>query len=323
VAGVIRAVEQTEDAMRRLIILLIVAAMLAAPSPAAPPSTQSIVDHARSAFASGDYAGCLRAVSRLLGSNAAPPGTVERYDLLLLRGECLLALRQQAAAAEVFEAAANVLNDRGDLKQTAAAKALAVLVRASPGLKYGSKTTSPGGIDIVDPATRKDAINALRADRRAALAPDIEKALLDNSVIPTQELLPALWELYALEYVATGDVAETMADLVQLGQHARNLTAAEFARVLARLKHLRDLSREPALSDGPRQMISYRGLNSHDSSELQELANYLVKIQAALGHARRVSRLIGSIDEEEKWNALLADCAAARDIAEQAYAWRY
>ena len=114
-----------------------------------------------------------------------------------------------------------------------------------------------------------------------------------------------------------------MADLVQLGEHARSLTAKELARVVSRLTYLRDLSREVTLSEGPRQSISYRGLNSHERSELQELADYLVKIQAALGHARRVSRLIGSPGEEEKWNALLADCATARDIAEEAYARRY
>jgi hypothetical protein len=308
--------------MRNLIILLIVLTVAAAQSPAAQ-STQQSTGEAQACFASGDYSGCLRTVSRLLAGNAAPPGTVERYELLLLRGECLLALRQQVAAAEVFDAAANVLGEPRDLKQVAAAKALAVLIRASSNLKYKSRTTDSDGIDIADPMTRKNAINVLRADRRAALAPDIDKALHDNSVIPTQELLPALWELYALEYVATGDVAETMADLVQLGEHARGLTAKELARVVARLVYLRDLAREVALSEGARQLISYRGLNSHERRELHELADYLVKIQAALGHARRVSRLIGSTDEEQRWNALLADCAAARDIAEEAYPRRY
>ena len=318
--------------MKTSILLVILATVLATQCPAAQsPPTQSppalppqqSIDDARSSFASGDYAGCLRAVSRLLSSNVAPARTAERYDLLLLRADSLLAMRQQSAAAEAYEAAANVLNEPRDLKQIAAAKAMAVLVRASPGLRYKSKTTDPGGIDIVDPATRKDAINALRADRRAALAPKMDKALNDNSVVPTEELLPVLWELYSLEYVATGDTRQTMADLVQLGEHARSLTAGELGRVGERLHYLRDLSQEPELSDGPHQWVSYRGLNSNERGELQELADYLTKIQAGLARARRVSRLIGSTAEEEKWNILLGDCAADCDVAEQAFARRY
>ena len=181
--------------MRTPIVLQIAATVLATQCPAAQlpatPPPQERIDEARAVFASGDYAGCLAAVARLLASNAAPPGTVARYDVVLLRGECLLALVQQAAAADVFDAAANVLSEPRDLKQVAAAKALAALVRASPGLKYKSKTSAHGWIDIADPATRTDAINALRADRRAALAPDINKALNHDSVVPTRELLPA------------------------------------------------------------------------------------------------------------------------------------
>src|SRR5690242_15062972 len=79
----------------RLPLMLVACVMVWTPRPAtaAPPPQVSVGD-AQSDFASGEYASSLRKISTLLGSNSIKPGSVERYDLLMLRGECMLRMKQ-------------------------------------------------------------------------------------------------------------------------------------------------------------------------------------------------------------------------------------
>ena len=51
------------------------------------------------------------------------------------------------------------------------------------------------------------------------------------------------------------------------------------------------------------------------------MADYLIKIQRTIENARRIARALGSTGEN--WDGLLADCAVARDVAQQAYDRRY
>src|SRR5688500_5916020 len=148
--------------MRAFVISLLAAVLLAAVTPAAAQSAPQGFEDAQGDYASGDYAACLRKVAARLNSNAVKRDSPERYDLLMLRGECLLRLKQRAPAAEAFEKASAVTKGRGDLPRTANATALAALVRASPDLKYTPKTRSGGSaIDVADPETRKEAMAAL------------------------------------------------------------------------------------------------------------------------------------------------------------------
>ena len=148
--------------------------------------------------------------------------STERYDLLMLKGECLLKLKQRTAAADAFEAAAAAMKSRRDLPRAASATALAALVKASPDLKYKSKQAGDGhGIDITDEARRPAAMAALYDDLDARIAPGIDKAVQDRSLVSTQKLLRDLWELYTVEYAAKGESASTSTKLKELGGHAQ------------------------------------------------------------------------------------------------------
>jgi hypothetical protein len=306
--------------MRALLIALCAAACLVAVSQAAaqtpPPKT---LEDAQSAFDSGDYKGCLRQVASLLSSNAVKRDSPERCDLLLLRGECLLRLKQRAPAAEAFDKAAAVTKGRGDLPRTAHATALAALVKASPDLKYTPKTR-PGdpAIDIVEPATRRDAMQALFEDLQKQLAPDVEKALQDKSLASTQRRLKQFWELYSVEFTAAGAATSTEATIQDLGGHARELIAEELDRVIDRLEHLSDLAGEPVWGE---EVMSYRGLRTAEQNEIRQAASYLMEIQRTVENGRRIARALGRTGEN--WDALLADCAVARDAAQRAYDRRY
>ena len=94
-----------------------------------------VVEEAQRYLEDGNYASCLHKISKqLASSNEARPGTAERYELLMLRGECLLRMRQPAPAGAAYEAAATCMKIRRDIARVATATAMAVLVKASPDL---------------------------------------------------------------------------------------------------------------------------------------------------------------------------------------------
>ena len=283
------------------------------------------IGDAQAAYGSGDYRGCLQKISSLLTTSTIKPASVERYDLLMLRGECMLKLKQAKGAADTFEAASKVLKTQGDVARVANAKAMSVLVKASPGLQYRSNgsTGDAAGIDIVEPDSRKQAMKMLLDDRNRQLMPAINKAIEGTSLVPIQKLLPAVWEIYTLEFAAKGNADQTTATVKKMGQHARDLITSELDRLTSRLTELNNLANEPTISSnrvGP-QTLSYRGLNSNERNELKEMMDYLLNIQQVCENARRINRLLGGTGEA--WDALLADCAEARQVADQAYNRQY
>src|SRR5690349_9206335 len=70
-----------------------------------PPPSQSqplTFAAARADFDKGDYKACLGKISKLLTTGAYKSDSPERYDLLMLRGECLLQLKQRPGAQAAF-----------------------------------------------------------------------------------------------------------------------------------------------------------------------------------------------------------------------------
>ena len=309
--------------MRTRFLVFIAVACLATSSlaaPAAAPATQGPnLEDARAAFASGDYPACLRKTSALLSSKAFKADSPERYDLLMLRGECLLRLKQRGPAAASFEAAANMMKKQRDLARAVDATSLAVLIKASPDLAYRPKAQKDAsGISVLEPETRREAMKALFTDLNAGIAPRLDKSLRDKSLVSTQAVLRDVWELYTVEHAATGGTSSTESALEGLGGHARELIGEELGRLTTRLEQLNDLASEPTWVT---QAITYRGLTTREREELQGIADYLVQVQRTAENARRISRLLGRTGEN--WDGLLADCAEARDVAQQAYDRRY
>jgi hypothetical protein len=305
--------------------LIAVFATLVAPRGLAAPAQQLSVADAQADLNAGDYPGCLRKISTLLASSSMKSDSPERYDLLMLRGECMLNLKQPIAAASAFEAASVVGKNQTDLPKIASAEANSVLIKAARGMQYKPKSASPGdpGIDIVAHEPRKQAMKALFDDRRAELAPSIAAALKNSTLVPLPKLLPAAWDLFVLEFGATGDTVQTTEDLKKLGGHARGLIGTELGRLTSRLEQLNNLANEPTLSGGNfnNASISYRGLNTTERDELSEMAKYLVNIEGVAEKGRRINRMLGGTGDT--WDAILADCAEARDVAQQAYDRRY
>jgi hypothetical protein len=319
--------------MRTFPALLCAAALLAAAASShafaadtatgKPPSAQTLTFAAAHAdFDKGDYKDCLGKISKLLTTGAYKSDSPERYDLLMLRGESLLRLKQRPAAQAAFESATKMMRKQEDVQRAAAATALAVLVKASPTLAYQPKKGGGASVDIIEPASRQKAMGLLMADLRDQVRPEFTKAINDDSLKPTDKLLRPAWDLYSVEMAATGDAALTSEKLTELGAHARKLIGGELARLNRRLDQLEDLASEETWGGG----VGYadggvRGLRTEERNELQQLAKDLVQTEETIHNGRRIAKLLGRTGES--WDALLADCSVARDSAQRAYDRRY
>jgi hypothetical protein len=283
---------------------------------AAGPQVKPTLAAAKADFDAAEYPACLGKISTLISSTRSD--SVERYDLLMLRGECMLRLKNRAPALTAFDAASAVGRRQNDVKRVAASTALSQLVKASPNLVYRSPKAASdegGGIDIIEPASRQKAMGVLLADLSEKIAPQFNKVLSEEkSLASTDAMLKGMWELYSVELAATGDTVATSEKLEALGAHAQKLIAAELDTIKTRLDQLEDLAGEPV---GGYHEATYRGLRTDERNELKQQSDYLMKVQRTVENARRIARLLGRTGE--RWDALLADCAVARDSAQRAY----
>src|SRR3954453_556803 len=159
--------------MRAVFAILCAASLLAAVGPrasaadaaaaqptSAGPQTQQPLTFASAQgdFDKGDYKGCLGKISKLLTTGAYKSDSPERYDLLMLRGESLLRLKQKQPAQAAFEAAMKMMRKQEDVQRAAGATAMVALVKAStPALAYQQKKGGDA-VDIIEPASRLKAM---------------------------------------------------------------------------------------------------------------------------------------------------------------------
>src|SRR5688572_12344043 len=78
---------------------------------AADPGASDAIAESQKAFDTGDYRGAQRVISKALSLAAPEPTPDQRYQLLMLRGECLLRLGERVYAHDAFDAATNATTD--------------------------------------------------------------------------------------------------------------------------------------------------------------------------------------------------------------------
>jgi len=273
---------------------------------------------AQADYAAGEYRVCLQKVATLLTGDAAKAGSAQRYDLFMLRGEALLKMNQAGLAADAFDSASRVVRTQEDLKRTAAARATALLVRASPGLKY---TPAAGGaaIEIIPTESRAKAIEALSKDRLAILRPQVAEGIKSNTIDVLTGLLPAWTDAYALELTAHGTAApESLALGKSVGQHARELLTAELTRLDEQVEHLAALATSPAESATANEALRPRGLSEKDMQDLKGAIGALEKVNSVALEGRRINVRLGG--DPGAWDAILSRASDCEQRAKEALA---
>jgi hypothetical protein len=286
-------------------VLAVAACAFAQPSPA---------DEARIDAAKGDYRGALRKLEKtLFASSELPPP--ERYELLMLKGECQVQLQDRLGAVSAFKAAGKIA---GNVNQLAAAQANAlVLERSSSGKytpRYGAATKDP--IDILPLDSRKQAMTALQAELWSQNKQQVDTALKAKTLPPIEQVFTRVADMYFLETMVNGEPTQTGQVMRDLGKHAYDLMRTEQSGAARRIEQLNQIANSTSVL-GAGWNASRLGLTSPQRDELKQMLPYLVKLRDRAAEYRRLAARMGG--DEAKWDALVADTADAALDCEALY----
>ena len=286
-----------------LLLATLVAPLLAQ---SAPP-----MDEIRAAAASGDYRAALDKVNKALLPSSQEQAV--RYELLMLKGECQLQLKDRIGASSAFKSAAKAAQNASEL---AAAKANALIVDRSTSGKFTPRFgTGAEPIDIMLIDSRKQAMLALQAELWSQNKSQVESALRADKLPPIEQIFPRVADMFFLELFAKGDAPETGKLMKDLGDHAFKLLQTEVSRCSRRVDYLTQLANSAVESRGWDSIK--RGLHSPERDEVKAMLPLLNKIRERATEYRGIASRVGG--NEGRWNALVADAVAALSDAESLY----
>lgn len=290
-----------------IFLLLTVAAV------GAEPARKDVsIDAARIDAARGDHRAALQKVTTLL----APPNEplpADRYELLMLKAECQLQLKDRLGSASTFKSAAKAA---GEPAQLAAARANALIVeRSSMGSYRPAMAVGEAPIDILSPESRKLAMTRLQQDLWSKSKRDLDQAMRADTLPPIERVFTALAEAYCLELATTGDAKQTGPVMRELGTRAFKLMDADVARNARAIDGLTQLANSAQSYDRFGWSASPRGLVPAERNELAGIETYLTKIQTRAREYREAAARLGG--DPQKWDTLLA---AVTDAVAQAEA---
>jgi hypothetical protein len=236
----------------------------------------------------------------------------DRYELLMLKGESHLQLRQAKPAADAFAAAAKETDDQN---HAAIARATQRLVRDAKGMKIQRKSAGKGdrgpqSVDLLDRDKRGEAFSIVYDDARTAAEPTVKVALRARTLPPIAEALELLDGLADLEVATTGGVAANEATRQDLGERASSLIEKELERMEKDVADIRTSAEEivkevysDSLINGGAGNASSatafrRGLSKQDRLDLTEAIQMCKKIiPTAESLAGATSRNLANVDE--------------------------
>ena len=186
-------------------------------------------DDIRAAVRDKKYHEALEGISKLLASGK--PADYDRIEMLMLRAECFLQLKQNTQALDTLEGIRKMTLQSASKKDEAAAVALSTLIRRSPGGKYTPKTgTDKSPIDIMERTSRDTAFHALWADELANYQQTAKTAGAGTSLSAITTAADQMSALENLEMFVTSATTQSTAVGKTLIEGAnRIITSAENA----------------------------------------------------------------------------------------------
>ena len=271
------------------------------------------VDDVRADYDKGDYRAALQKTNKLFASSLQEPLPSDKYQLLMLRGECQLQLKDRLGAATSFKSAAKCA---GDLDQLAAAKASALVIERSSMGKFTPRAGSAkDAIDILPLESRRQAMAALQTELFSKSKADIDAALKATTLPPIEKVFVPLSNMFFLETAAKGNAGDTDKLMRELGQHTYQLMQTEVTRYSRIIEQLNQTANSSASGDdwgGVR-----RGLLSTERNDLKEGAAYLVKLRDRATEYRGIAAKLGG--NEQKWDSLVLEINDTLADAEALY----
>ena len=140
----------------------------------------------------GDYREALKGLLRALDLKGPAAQAYDRVELLMLRAECQLQIKESRACLDSLEAARKEAGVQGKSDGVGAAMAMALLVQRSTAFRYVPKTAAAGPVapkpvDILDRQARPEAYKALFADELAGTRQKVRAAETVRTMPPIME----------------------------------------------------------------------------------------------------------------------------------------
>lgn len=258
----------------------------ARPGAEPPPSVEEI----RHLASEGKHREVLQKLSRVLALKGDAAAAYDRHELLRLKADAHLNMKDTAAAASAFAAAAK---EAPDDAARAEDKAAELVVKRSRNLQFTPRPARKGAkaepIDIADPEKRKAAYAALLEEEKAAAGPMLKSAARAKSLPPIVEGLKRIGDLRMLELAATGADAEAAKLVEDLAEQAHKLmddAVQDMAGLVDTIEmSANEIQRTAVAGHSPvngRTMLypsaRRRGLTSRDAQDLKRTINDLKKL---------------------------------------------
>jgi hypothetical protein len=189
-----------------------------------PPLT---ADEVKKLVNAGQYKDALQALIRILDLKGPAAGAYDRHEMLMLRVECQLQIKQNLAALDTLEVARKEAVAAFNDEHAMDASALTMLIKQSPGGIYMPQTGAVRRpLAINDRIQRKAAFEAMLADQMAQITLKIRQAKTANKLPPIAEAAKLAVAVRPVEHAAAGDNKQTDQLLADLSQIAVKLLTA-------------------------------------------------------------------------------------------------
>ena len=264
------------------------------------------LDELHRLIAEQQYAPALQKITAALALKGAAAKAVDRYQLFMLKGECLLQTKATRLALDAYAAA---IKEAGSDRDRSLAEAHETLVKESKGFAYTPKTGSatapasatapkprPAPIDILQLDSRKKAFAALLADELAANDVKIKAAKMGKALPPIAQLFGPLSKMEGIELASltdsSGDAVKIKAIRADLIDAAKKIVAEALRGMSKRLSEIDksantfvefyqesiDAFARPVMT----RMYKKKGLTDHQSQELTDTSATCDKLGPAL-----------------------------------------
>lgn len=281
-----------------------------APASAAPKpggEAPASIDDIRQLVSDGKHREALQKLSRVLALKGDAAGQYDRHELLRLKAESHLNIKDTAAAASAFAAAAKEAPDDAARAQD---KASELVVKRSKNLQFTPKPAKKGGktgpFDITTMESRKEAFAALLEEEKAAAGPALKNAKAAKSLPPIVDGLKKVGDLRMLELAATGADAEATKLIEGLAGQAHKLMDQAVQDMTSLVNDVERSANDvqpvavPARGPGGRGSILYqsakrRGLTTRDT---QDLKRTIADLEKLVPIARDLAESVGEAGKQ-------------------------
>ena len=279
--------------------------------------TVPTADQLRQMYDAGQYHPCLQEISRLLFLKGEIATHVDRPKLLLLRGDCLVKLKDSRTALKAYkdaEAAATL-----DPPTWLLARAGTVILQNCRGLTY-----MPPGIQPIDVTTDdgwKQAAAAIynatwqRSQSSLAAAQSAQDIAAIHSVVPT------ITNLVALDRVTGADPSQLIPTVRSIGQRARDIIArflAQQDQITSGVERNADVVLNVTLPYpwwGRWTPAVRQGLSTPDRDNLNQVVDSATQAYDLAMQGKKAAFLVGGM--EGKWQELADFAIQVRDHAQR------